>query len=78
MTLGECEWVPPSLIRRSKGRVVIVSSLLARIPSPVRGIYCAVKVDHFKSINNLYLNITSTKYTCNIHYICVCICVCVY
>ncbi|XP_043605503.1 D-beta-hydroxybutyrate dehydrogenase, mitochondrial isoform X2 [Bombus pyrosoma] len=65
VTLGECEWVPPSvlkrsidinfiglarltqvflpLIRRSKGRVVIVSSLLARIPSPVRGIYCAVK-----------------------------------
>lgn len=65
VTLGECEWVPPSvlkrsidinfiglarltqvflpLIRRSKGRVVLVSSLLARIPSPVRGIYCAVK-----------------------------------
>ncbi|XP_076276608.1 D-beta-hydroxybutyrate dehydrogenase, mitochondrial [Lasioglossum baleicum] len=65
VTLGECEWVPTSilkrsidinfiglarltqvflpLIRRSKGRVVLVSSLLARIPSPVRGIYCAVK-----------------------------------
>ncbi|XP_043499310.1 D-beta-hydroxybutyrate dehydrogenase, mitochondrial [Polistes fuscatus] len=65
VTLGECEWVPPSvlkrsidinfiglarltqvflpLVRRSRGRVVIVSSLLARIPSPVRGIYCAVK-----------------------------------
>ncbi|KAG7198205.1 hypothetical protein KM043_005614 [Ampulex compressa] len=65
VTLGECEWVPPlvlkrsidinfigvarltqiflPLIRRSKGRVVLVSSLLARIPSPVRGIYCAVK-----------------------------------
>ncbi|XP_076620232.1 D-beta-hydroxybutyrate dehydrogenase, mitochondrial isoform X3 [Colletes latitarsis] len=65
VTLGECEWVPSSvlkrsidinfiglarltqvflpLIRRSKGRVVLVSSLLARIPSPVRGIYCAVK-----------------------------------
>lgn len=65
VTLGECEWVPPMvlrkstdinftgiarltqvflpLIRRSKGRVVLVSSLLARIPSPVRGIYCAMK-----------------------------------
>ncbi|KOX69724.1 D-beta-hydroxybutyrate dehydrogenase, mitochondrial [Melipona quadrifasciata] len=65
VTLGECEWIPSSvlrrsvdinfiglarltqvflpLIRRSKGRVVIVSSLLARIPSPVLGIYCAVK-----------------------------------
>ena len=42
------------LIRRSKGRVVIVSSLLARIPSPVRGIYCAVKVDNFKSTNDSY------------------------
>ncbi|KAL0106292.1 hypothetical protein PUN28_016186 [Cardiocondyla obscurior] len=65
VTLGECEWVPPSvlkrsidinfiglarltqvflpLVRRSKGRIVLVSSLLARIPSPVRGIYCALK-----------------------------------
>ncbi|XP_076676233.1 D-beta-hydroxybutyrate dehydrogenase, mitochondrial isoform X2 [Andrena cerasifolii] len=65
VTLGECEWVPSSvlkrsidvnvigvarlsqvflpLIRRSKGRIVLVGSLLARIPSPVRGIYCAVK-----------------------------------
>ncbi|XP_011151671.1 D-beta-hydroxybutyrate dehydrogenase, mitochondrial isoform X2 [Harpegnathos saltator] len=65
VTLGECEWIPPSvlkrsidinfiglarltqvflpLVRRSKGRIVLVSSLLARIPSPVRGIYCALK-----------------------------------
>ncbi|KAK0168916.1 hypothetical protein PV327_002672 [Microctonus hyperodae] len=63
ITLGECEWVPPSvvkksvdinftsvvrltqiflpLIRRCKGRIVLVSSILARIPSPVRGIQCA-------------------------------------
>lgn len=33
------------LVRRSKGRIVLVSSLLARIPSPVRGIYCALKVN---------------------------------
>ncbi|XP_033211006.1 D-beta-hydroxybutyrate dehydrogenase, mitochondrial [Belonocnema kinseyi] len=65
VTLGECEWIPSSvlkrsidanvigvarltqvflpLVRRSKGRVVLVGSLLARIPSPVRGIHCAVK-----------------------------------
>ncbi|XP_012280679.1 D-beta-hydroxybutyrate dehydrogenase, mitochondrial isoform X1 [Orussus abietinus] len=65
VALGECEWVPTSvlkrsleinffgvarvsqvflpLVRRSRGRVVLVGSLLARIPSPVRGIHCAVK-----------------------------------
>ncbi|XP_034937166.1 D-beta-hydroxybutyrate dehydrogenase, mitochondrial [Chelonus insularis] len=63
VTLGECEWVPLSvlrksvdvnfisiarmtqvflpLIRRCKGRIILVSSILARIPSPVRGIQCA-------------------------------------
>ncbi|XP_046618366.1 D-beta-hydroxybutyrate dehydrogenase, mitochondrial [Neodiprion virginianus] len=65
VALGECEWIPSSvlkrsvevnfigvsrltqvflpLVRRSKGRVVLVGSLFARIPSPVRGIHCAVK-----------------------------------
>ncbi|XP_051166037.1 D-beta-hydroxybutyrate dehydrogenase, mitochondrial [Leptopilina boulardi] len=65
VTLGECEWIPTSvlkrsmdinvngvsrltqvflpLVRRSKGRIVLVGSLLARIPSAVRGIHCAVK-----------------------------------
>lgn len=65
VALGECEWVPLSvlkrsvdvnfvgvarltqvflpLVRRSKGRVVLVGSLLARIPNAVRGIHCAVK-----------------------------------
>ncbi|XP_043280464.1 D-beta-hydroxybutyrate dehydrogenase, mitochondrial [Venturia canescens] len=64
VALGECEWVPQSvlkrtvdinflsvarvtqvflpLIRRSKGRIILVSSILARIPSPVRGIQCAL------------------------------------
>ncbi|XP_008544052.1 D-beta-hydroxybutyrate dehydrogenase, mitochondrial [Microplitis demolitor] len=63
ITLGECEWVPLSvvrksvdinfmsvarltqvflpLIRRCKGRIILVSSILARIPSPIRGIQCA-------------------------------------
>lgn len=40
-----CGQVFLPLVRRSKGRIVLVSSLLARIPSPVRGIYCALKVN---------------------------------
>jgi len=39
------------LIRRSKGRIVFVSSLLARVPSPVRGIYCALKVNLFYQLH---------------------------
>ncbi|XP_020707487.2 D-beta-hydroxybutyrate dehydrogenase, mitochondrial isoform X2 [Athalia rosae] len=65
VALGECEWIPSTvlkrsvdvnfigitrltqvflpLVRRSKGRIVLAGSLFARIPSPVRGIHCAVK-----------------------------------
>ncbi|XP_015126738.1 D-beta-hydroxybutyrate dehydrogenase, mitochondrial [Diachasma alloeum] len=63
VALGECEWVPLSvvkksgdinftgvarltqvflpLVRRCRGRIILVSSILARIPSAVRGIQCA-------------------------------------
>ncbi|CAD6201315.1 GSCOCG00000117001-RA-CDS [Cotesia congregata] len=63
ITLGECEWVPLSvvrksvdtnfisvarltqvflpLIRRCKGRIILVTSILARIPSAIRGVQCA-------------------------------------
>lgn len=35
------------LIRRCKGRIILVSSILARIPSPIRGIQCANGVSNF-------------------------------
>ncbi|KAJ8984264.1 hypothetical protein NQ317_007497, partial [Molorchus minor] len=46
VALGEIEWIPPQimlpLVRRARGRIVVLTSGLCRIASPVRGIHCGL------------------------------------
>lgn len=43
-------------MRRCKGRIVVVSSILARIPSPVRGIQCANGVNFLLTVGIINSN----------------------